>query len=451
MTRYRPFQVIGLELEYPVVGEDLGVVAAVEELFRLLHGRPTSNVVVGPAALSNELVAHVVELKNPEPLSSLVQAEVHLQEGLERTWEALEEELGLGFLPTGMHPTMTVEEGELWPRAGRLIYETYARVFDIRRHGWLNVQSCHVNLPFGDEAEVPLIHDALAMLLPYLPALAASSPLVEGEGGDALDMRLRFYADNQREIPLTAGDVVPRPMGSVAAYRRDVLGAIYAALREGPDSGRIRRDFVNSRGVIPKFGRESLEVRVLDMQECVHMDAAIAAFVRGAAHELFERLRGDRLERPPHEVLVEDYRSTVVEGRRAAVRAPHLGGPTSAGEVLAGLLPAAAARLLDEEAYYLVEVARILEEGSLSERILRELERRGSAQGAGFVFAGPEPPGRAETFPGQAGTSAGRAETSAGQAETSRLARTTPAMRSIYRELQACLRANRPWWPGLDA
>lgn len=401
--RYGLFEVVGLELEYPLVDADLRVVAGVEELFRRLHGRPTSSVALDGVELSNELAAHVLEIKNRDPLPSLVEVEEQLHGALRRIWGELEG-LGWGLLPTGMHPTMRVAEGRLWRRAGRRIYETYARVFDIRQHGWLNIQSSHVNFPFGPEQDTPLLHNAVACLLPYLPALAASSPIVEGEIGPRLDMRMEYYRVNQREIPEITGDLVPEYMSTPYRYRRQILDPIYRRLDRIEGTSAIRNEFVNSRGAIPKFYRDSLEVRALDMQECVRMDVAVAAYLRGATHHLVERIRSEDLALPPHELLVRDFEATLREGRAAAVEAAHVGGPATAGKVLAGLLEPAVARLAEEERPYLELVEARLRHGCLAERILEAVgERTGAGEKRGA------------------------------------------AITAVYRELMAALRTNSPW------
>lgn len=401
--RYRLFEVVGLELEYPLVDAELRAVARVEELFRRLAGRPTSEVDLGPVQLSNELAAHVLEIKNGRPLATLTEVERRLAEGLARVHEVLDE-MGCGLLPGGMHPFMKPEEGELWRRSGRRIYETYARVFDIRRHGWMNVQSCHVNLPFGSADELPGLHNVLTCLLPYLPALTAASPIVEGRRGDSLDMRLVHYRSNQHEIPEITGDVVPGYMSTPGAYRREVLGAIYRRLDAIEGTGPIRHEFVNSRGVIPKFARSSLEMRTLDAQECPRMDVAMAAFVRGTAHALHGRLLDRKLQLPDHRLLVDDFGHVLAGGRQARVEAPHLGGPASAGEILAVLLGPASRHLTDADHHYLDLVEARLRHGSLAERVLEAVQLR---TGAGDDDA--------------------------------------RSIDAVYRELATALRSNEPW------
>ena len=411
---YRPFEVVGLELEYPIVGPDLEIRHLVEDAFRRLHGRPTSDVEHGGAGFSNELADHVFELKTPVPERRLVRAEEILAGGVRAFNRLLADEWGARLLPTGMHPLMRPEEGRLWRRSGGEIYAAYDRVFGIRGHGWLNVQSCHVNLPFGaSDEDVVLLHDAICCLLPYLPALTASSPLVEGKPGPAVDNRLAFYRGNQARVPRIAGDVVPDYMVSPAAYRRDVLGGIYRDLCQIPEAARLRHEWVNSRGAIVRFSRRAIEIRVLDTQECPKMDVAVAAFLRGALAHLVARLAAGDLERPQHRLLVADYEAVVAGGRGARLAVPHLrpdgGAAGGAGEgvraadVLTSLLAPAAAELSTDERPYLSLVERRLEHGNLSERILANLVGTPELQ-------------------------------------------LPDAIRALYGELATHLDANEPWW-----
>src|SRR5262245_22858154 len=249
--QYRLFEVVGLELEYAVVDSELRPQCLVEDTLRVLAGRPTSDVDLEQVGLSNELAAHVFEVKNLVPLADLVDAERHLADAVQRVGGLLAEQFGARLLPTAMHPFMHPSETELWRRSGRAIYETYARLFPIQEHGWLNVQSCQINLPFGaTEAETVRLHNAIACLLPYPPPLAASSPSHCGRPGPSVCTRMAFYRTNQKRIPEITGRVVPDFMTSVAQYRRDVFERIYAALDRIPGTARIRHEFVNSRGAI---------------------------------------------------------------------------------------------------------------------------------------------------------------------------------------------------------
>ena len=72
MEPYHLFEVYGVELEYMLVdAETLDVRPVADELLARLGGAITSDVERGPVTWSNELAAHVVELKTTEPVQCL--------------------------------------------------------------------------------------------------------------------------------------------------------------------------------------------------------------------------------------------------------------------------------------------------------------------------------------------------------------------------------------------
>jgi hypothetical protein len=89
------------------------------------------------------------------------------------------------------------------------VYEAFDRIFDCRGHGWANLQSAHLNLPFSDAEEFGRLHAAIRLLLPILPALAASSPVMDGRLTGRVDSRLDVYRHNARRVPQVSGRVVP--------------------------------------------------------------------------------------------------------------------------------------------------------------------------------------------------------------------------------------------------
>lgn len=371
---YRLFEVTGIELEYPVVDAELRPQPLVESLFRKLAGRPTSEVEHGDVVFSNELAAHVFEAKTSGPERSLPVIERKLASGLRDVNDVLRREWGARLLPTGMHPFMNSAEGRIWPRAGKEIYQAHDRLFDLRGHGWMNVQSCHINLPFGTEAETVLLHNAICCLLPYLPALAASSPIFDGKLGPAVDNRLAFYRTNQARFPRIAGDVIPEYMESFQQYRQDVLNAIYRDLRKVPGAERLRHEWINSRGAIVRFYRDAIEIRVLDTQECPQMDLALVSFVRAALKYMVTALKEGAMTLPAHGALVDDYNRVVSHGSAAQVAAPHLHSLLAVkrpalGDVLGALLQRVEPLVPKREKAYVPLVGRLIEHGNLSERI----------------------------------------------------------------------------------
>ena len=409
---YRTFEVAGVELEYAVVDRDLNVASLVEPAFRVLAGRGTSDIELGAVGFSNEIADHVFEVKTTAPVRSLADAEAALAEGVQRFAAVLRDEFDARLMPTGMHPWFDPRKGRLWARSGGRIYRTYERLFDVRTHGWMNVQSAHLNLPFGDERETLAMHTAAALLVPYLPAISASSPMHDGDLQPSADARLAWILEHQARIPESCGQLVPEYVDSFAAYRRQILQPMYAALdRLGEDAQAIRHEFFNARGAVFKFSRRAMEVRVLDTQECPKMDVAVAAFVRAALKFLTSRILAGKIELPPHELLVEDFRACIRHGSAALVSAPHFAvdrdetGRADVRAVLRQVMEGARKAARKSEAGYLDLVARVIETGSLSECIRASLLPFADAPDEDF----------------------------------------TEAARRAYIELMDCLEANEPW------
>ncbi|CAN5662221.1 hypothetical protein BH23GEM9_BH23GEM9_24080 [soil metagenome] len=395
---YRAFEVAGLELEYPTVNEELDVVALVEPAFRAIAGRGTSDIELDRVGFSNEIADHVFEVKTLEPVQCLRDAEDAIVGGIRRFSEVLHQEWNARLLPTAMHPWFDPMDARLWTRSGLRVYTTYAQIFDIRTHGWMNVHATHLNLPFGDERETMAMHTAAALLLPYLPALAASSPVHDGRLQPHTDARLAWILQHQSCIPETCGRLVPEYTNSFSAYRRDILQPMYRALDDFPHSEAIRHEFLNSRGAVLRFARRALELRVLDTQECVRMDVAIAVFARAALRQLTADVLARRIILPPHHVLITDFEACVRDGSGATVRAPHLrrygdggdGGDGGMGDwgdvgvrgVLKALLERSRGQVSSDDAGYLTLVDDIIRQGTLSERIRRRLEPHTSSDDA---------------------------------------------------------------------
>src|SRR5262245_53079317 len=166
------FEGFGVELEYLIVdSESLAVKPICDQLLKAVAGETVGSVdLPGGVTWSNELVLHVVELKGTEPLSRLDGAAVRFQENVRHINELLAP-MGARLMPSGMHPWMDPQrEMVLWPHEYHAVYETFHRIFDCRGHGWANLQSVHLNLPFQGDEEFGPLHAAIRVLLPLLPA-----------------------------------------------------------------------------------------------------------------------------------------------------------------------------------------------------------------------------------------------------------------------------------------
>jgi glutamate---cysteine ligase / carboxylate-amine ligase len=280
------FEAWGIELEYMIVRRDtLEVLPCCDELLYELAGEQVNEVEAGPCRFSNELALHVVELKTNGPAPRLDGLAEAFAGGI-ATLTAKLAERGAMLLPTAMHPTMDPAHGKLWPHDGKPIYATYDRVFGTSGHGWVNLQSTHVNLPFDGDAQFGRLHAAIRAVLPLLPGLAASSPMIDGVIAPALDERLRVYMGNQRKIPSIIGQVVPEPVWTEADYRTQILAPMYRDIAPLDPDGELQDEWLNSRGAIARFDRNAIEIRLLDIQEHPAADVAIAWLVSQLLREL---------------------------------------------------------------------------------------------------------------------------------------------------------------------
>jgi carboxylate-amine ligase len=380
------FEGFGVELEYMIVDrESLDVRPIADRVIEAEHGAVEDEIERGAMAWSNEFVRHVIELKTNGPVSRLCGLAEAFAGEIERI-DALLAPSGARLMPTGMHPWMDpTRELRIWPYGGRQIYDAFDRIFDCRGHGWANLQSAHLNLPFANDEEFGRLHAAVRAILPILPALAASSPFCEGRFAGSLDARLDAYRSNARRVPSVTGQVIPEPVFTRSAYE-SLLESIYADLAPLDPEGTLRHEWVNARGCIARFDRMALEIRLLDVQECPRADLAIAAAVSSTARALCDPAPAQRARLRSLETgrLAQILARTTAEAESAKLddrdylAALGLGGGTQfAGEVWRALVDRHVASEPDAEEH-LATLEVVLEEGCLARRILRRVGFRPS-------------------------------------------------------------------------
>jgi gamma-glutamyl:cysteine ligase YbdK (ATP-grasp superfamily) len=354
---------MGPEHEFSLVNEELKPLPIVDRVIKDFSGRITNFVELPTFTFGKELQLHVMEIKANEPFKSPLLFEETMQGAVETLLDFLWKKYRSGLLGTGMHPLLRLGETGVWSHRHRQIYEEYSKVFNLKQHGWLNIQSYHLNLPYAREKTGVKLHNLLACLCAYLPAVSASSPIYEGAEGPNVDNRLHFYMLNQREIPTVTGDVIPEPVSSFDQYRRDVIGQYSRDLADaGVGKALLFKEWVNSRGVIFRFDRSALEVRVMDEQECVKSDLALSCFVRAALRGLLT----EEAEPLPHQLLVQDFNAVMMDGLSATVQHPD---GSTARQVCQHFFDIAVENASEEEAKYLWIVKKRINEGNLSELI----------------------------------------------------------------------------------
>lgn len=288
--KYHLFEVYGIELEYMLVNTDnLNVMPIVDKLLTAKNGELTSDVDNGTIAWSNELVAHVVELKTNGPTKNLNTLSDELHKNILEI-NTLLKPFNTSLLPSASHPLMNpLTDTQLWKHSYSDVYKLYNRIFNCKGHGWSNVQSTHINLPFFDDEEFEKLHTAIRIILPLIPALCASSPILEGKKTGFKDTRLEYYKTNQKEVPLLTGMVIPEQVFSKSDYQNIIFEPIKKAIKPYDTDNILDHLFLNSRGAIARFDRNAIEIRLVDIQECPKADIAVCVLIIEAVKLLIDK------------------------------------------------------------------------------------------------------------------------------------------------------------------
>jgi len=369
---FRTLQVLGPEHEFSIIDEKLQPLPIVDKVIKEVHGRIVNNVDMGGFSFGKELQAHVAEFKANTPFRSPEVFEETMHNAVLKILDFLEKRYEARLLGTGMHPSALLDKVKVWSHRDRQIYEALSRIFNLNQHGWLNIQSFQLNLPFKNEYEAVRLYNALANLLPYLPAIAASSPIYESKIGDYVDNRLHFYLRNQAEVPSITGDIIPEYVSSFEEYEKTTVRRYSEDLAKvNAPRCLLNKEWLNSRGAVIRFDRRAVEIRIMDEQECVKSDVALSCFIRALLRGILQH--EDGFEYQPHTVLVSNLRAVIRDGLDALVK--HSKGST-ARQVCRYLYGIAKENASSEEKKYLETINRRIEEGNLSDLILKEVTKK---------------------------------------------------------------------------
>ena len=129
------FEGYGVELEYMIVDKDsLSIKPFSDKIIFDTIGELVSDVEFDETIWSKNL--DEIFFKNVKDINKILQ------------------NYNCMLMPTGMHPFMNpLKETILWPHEYSVTYETYNKIFNCKGHGWANLQSLHLNLPFADDEE----------------------------------------------------------------------------------------------------------------------------------------------------------------------------------------------------------------------------------------------------------------------------------------------------------
>lgn len=380
--RLHLFEGYGIELEYMIVDDhSLNVKPIADVLLRNEADEVEGEVEKGMTAWSNELVSHVLEMKSNGPATSLTELRDKFRCDIKEI-NALLSPHGARLLPTAAHPWMDpATETTLWAYDSHEIYHAYDRIFGCKGHGWSNLQSMHINLPFYDDEEFAKLHTAIRFMMPMIPALTAASPVLGGKFSGYMDKRLYYYEKNQSQIPVLTGKVVPEKLFSRHAYQKHVYDRIAAAILPFDTDHILKPVWLNSRGAMARFDRGTIEIRIIDLQECVSADLAVAALIISLVKLLVKEsvVSFDVQESFDTEDLYQIFRQCVKKGSEAVISdmdyldAWGLDAGLTGGEFWAAILDLLLEHMPEAMQPWESILRQMISEGTLAERIVNEL------------------------------------------------------------------------------
>ena len=319
------FSVLGIEIEYMVVDrKTLMVKSVVPNLLDAIAAESAdlrSLTASDCIEWSNELVAHVAEVKCPQPVADTLDMLPPIKKSIARI-NALLEPMGCILMPSAAHPWMDPsKDAMLYPRDEEGIYREYDRIFGCNTHGWTNLQSVHINLPFSGDDEFGRLHAAIRAVLPLVPGIAAASPYLEGRFTGLACARMEYYRTNSLRVPSMTGELIPEPVYTEAEYRKEILERIYAETEPLDPKGILHDEWANARGAIARFDRNAIEIRVMDSQECPRADLAIAQAVANTVRLLCEApyCSMETIRELPTKFLYDVFMAGVANAERALV------------------------------------------------------------------------------------------------------------------------------------
>jgi carboxylate-amine ligase len=386
------FDGVGIELEYMIVNRDtLNVLPIADELLKAVVGSYANDFEKEGVCWSNELALHVVELKTCGPVDTISETAPLFQHDIHWINEILSKYNGM-LMPTGAHPWMDpCTEAKLWPHGQRTIYEAYHRIFNCEGHGWTNLQSCHLNLPFNGSDEFGRLHAAIRLMLPIIPALAASTPILDTRRQPFLDTRMEYYRTNSARIASITGEIIPEPIFTPVAYNNEIFERMYRDIAPFDPEGTLRDEWLNARGAIARFDRNTIEIRIIDIQECSRADLAIAAGINALLKAVVEEKWTDfpnqmawQVE-PLKKILLDTVRAAedAVISDRAYLESFGIHGQDN---VSAAELWSCLAGQLEIEKELAATFADIVRHGSLAKRILNALAGEVTRQSLSRVY-----------------------------------------------------------------
>jgi glutamate---cysteine ligase / carboxylate-amine ligase len=267
----------GLEVGYSIVAEETLSPAPIDESFlAALPGFAEGSVLRGDLNWSKGPASHTLLLRTAKPVKAVSALRKKLNTEVRAMNAALAKD-GRRLLPSGMHPFMDpARDAVAWSNGHA---PQRKGLFDLHQHGVSNSNGLRIGLSFANDDEFAKLHAAVRILLPIIPALTASSPIVNGKRGTGLDMRFVEHMRSCSRYPPIMGPVIPEAVFNQEDYYREIFTPMGKALAAIDSSQVPDHQSTNGRGAIARFDNGFIEIIVADAQECAGADVAIAELI----------------------------------------------------------------------------------------------------------------------------------------------------------------------------
>ena len=260
----------GIAVEYFVVEEDnlqLGKVPA--ELFAMTFD--------GPYQLYQSPQPGVIRLAS----KTVSQNVNYLDYGLAETIVGINRKLAeykMRLMPGAMHPLRKGSELlDFIPTNSA--EEAIKKLFLPAGHGWLNRSACDVRLSFSDDDEFSRLHAAARIILPIVPALTASSPILEGMRTGMRSIGFKQFIERYSKFQMLQAGEVPEPVFSEKKYEESILNPLRSMLDSKGFSKVIGPEAINARGVTADFKLKEIKIQCTEPQECSAAQLAVSRLI----------------------------------------------------------------------------------------------------------------------------------------------------------------------------
>jgi len=368
-------------VDYQLVSRDtlaaLPLVSSVLEK----HSVPSSGILsMGILNWSMAHQPHILRMRTAQPVANLNTLDNAYADDLRQLALTLETYNAM-VVPGGMHPILDPfhETHVSHPKNER--ERLYQELFGCAGHAWVNQCQTKVEIPFPDDEAFGRLHAAVRIVLPIIPALSAASPLVEGRCNGMRDNRLRYLRTRYMNFPSVSGKLIPEPVFSEKRYREQIYGAIAKELIGTGMEGRIEAEELNNRAAIPHFDRKTIEIRIMEPQECPAAEMAIIKLITELIRALVEErfISFEEQTEARMEILCGILADTIEQGGKAEVFSSEylsffgLGEVSNVSEIWKRIFDTLSRDPLKPLALYEKELSVILDQGCLSDRIITVL------------------------------------------------------------------------------